>query len=200
MSQYTPLLWRLAGAVLDPVQLAGLHTLTNAPTLDYSALVAFDLALGGPSMERLTCNSRGRFTIKDRDLFRSLQYCYVGFYTGSKNGTLENHTRTIVQMSSLHLEYLVKRIAWMPRATMGAALHNPLSRVRIGQPIWQHLIDFLPVYNSAKHDMSQPKDTHFFSVEEAVLAYIISRWLAQQLYQYARLTTDLQIYDQPCPR
>ena len=199
MSQYTPLLWRLAGTVLTAAQLTDLRGLLQTPQLDYTALTDFDLALGGPSMRRLTCAGHGRYAIKDRDLFWSLQYCYLYFYTGCNNGTLENFTRFLVQMSSLHLKDLVKRIALLPRVTMGGALYSPLCRVRIGQPTWQHLVDLLPVYNSAKHDMDQPKDTHLFSVEEAVVTYVVCRQLAQPLYRHAHLRTDLGLYEQPCP-
>ncbi|MDQ2806491.1 MAG: hypothetical protein M3Z04_06180 [Chloroflexota bacterium] len=198
MNQYTPVLWRLAEAVLDSVQLGELHTVVQAAVLDYAGLVAFDLALGGPSLDRLTCNDRLNCADGDRDLFRSLQYCYPSFYSGSKNGTLEWHTRTIVQMSALHLEDLVKRIARMLVGTMGAALYSPLIKLHIGQPTRQQLHDFLPLYNSAKHDMDHPKDTHLFSVEDAILAYVVSRQLARPLYGHARLQTNLQIYDQPC--
>jgi len=109
-------------------------------------------------------------------------------------------TREIVHMSGLHLESLLKRIGRVRRPwPLGKLLAehsiqsrlSPLTRLRIDR--------FRNAYNAAKHDVDHAKDTHLFSTEDAVLAYIISRKIGMLLYPQARLRTDMAIFEQECP-
>ncbi len=56
---------------------------------------------------------------------------------------------------------------------------------------------FVPVYNEAKHAFDHEKDTHRYSVKDAVLAYFVCRRLGARMYPVARLCTDLSIFDAP---
>lgn len=82
---------------------------------------------------------------------------------------------------------------------LGRVLRDPRVRQRLPTDIWQRVDQFTGIYNEAKHTMSHAKDTHLFSVEDAVLAYILARKLAATFYPTARLHTDLAIFSQPCP-
>jgi hypothetical protein len=71
-------------------------------------------------------------------------------------------------------------------------------RSKLDPLTWRRIKRFTTPYNAAKHDFDQPKDTHLFSIADALIAYIVARKLGIALYPLASLTTDLTIFDQAC--
>ena len=49
---------------------------------------------------------------------------------------------------------------------------------------------FAKIHNVAKHGFEHDRDTHMFSMQDAVLAYVVSRRLGLTLYPLANLVTD----------
>jgi hypothetical protein len=193
-------LWHLAEDLLTPAELSQLRSLVRTDPIDYGQLVKFDRMLSGPSISQLSCNGSGRYATSDRDVFRPLQYCSIHFHLGSQHGDLEWRSRLIIHMSSLHVESLVKRIGTVSHLPwpLGRAMRESVVRNKIDRHTWNCISKFTAVYNQAKHNVSQPKDTHLFSIEDAVLAYVISRKLGMYLYPVAMLGTDLAIFEQDC--
>jgi hypothetical protein len=101
---------------------------------------------------------------------------------------VEWFARDIVQMSGLHIEKLLNRVGECT-GTLGHALNNTLVKRGIGRIAWAQAHTFRGIYNAAKHDVCQDKDTHLFSVEDAVLAYFVSRKLGAAFYPLAGLRT-----------
>jgi hypothetical protein len=93
-------------------------------------------------------------------------------------------------MSGLHIETLLNRVGQFSGFTLGRALNDKRVRPRIGPVAWSRTDKFRKIYNAAKHDVCQDKDTHLFSVEDAVLAYFVSRKLAEAFYPLAKLRTQ----------
>ena len=189
----------LASDMLSEDELDESGDLFTEEPFDRQKLIALDKKLGGPGFSNVSCNGTGRYHVQDRDIFRPLQYCSMYFklaYEGSEAHWLN---RTLVQMSSLHIEGLVKSMVGGSQYPLGRVLRD--QRVRQGLPAdaWSRIDRFTGIYNEAKHTMSHAKDTHLFSIQDAVMAYIISRQLAKTLYPVARLHTDLAIFAQDCP-
>src|SRR5439155_27247629 len=73
----------------------------------------------------------------------------------------------------------------------GSALFNWAVRRRLATQTFEHLKRFGIIYSSAKHDFNHAASTHRFSMPDAVLAYVIARRLATELYALANLRTSL---------
>jgi len=164
-------------------------------------MAAFDLSLGGPSMTRLDCHNSGRYDIKDRGVFRPLQYCCSYLELADRVDQIEWLTRELVHMSGLHLETTLKRVGQtsMPWP-LGILLNNSTIQRKVNIQLRNQISQFLDIYNASKHDVEQPKDTHLFSLEDAVIAYAISRKIGTQLYPMATLATNIAIFDTDCPK
>lgn len=191
MGKHTTSLWRLITELLSAPEVAELRQIVQVSPLEYAALVTFDQQLGGPSMGVLSANNSGRYETADRDVFRPLQYCSM--YLRADPTTREWMARETVHMAGLHLESLIKRVGGLGPLPLGTALRHILVRPKLDPVLWQQIDDFSKVYNAAKHTVDHAKDTHLFSVEDAVLAYLIARQLGAQLYPLAKLKTDLAV-------
>lgn len=101
-------------------------------------------------------------------------------------------------MSSVHIEGLIKNIGNIFHLPLGAALRNTIVKRKVDPILWRQLDTFTRVYNDAKHNFSHEKDTHMFSVEDAVLSYFVCRKLGTKLYPLAKLVTDIKIFDREC--
>ena len=190
MSSFTQELWVLAEGLLTHQELRHTHAIGKTTPLVFDQLLELDEIMGGACMTRLTNPAgKGQYNLDDRDVFRPLQYCAMYFYRKADMTEVESFTRAIVQMSGLHIESLIGRIGEMFGMTLGQALHHWRMKKRIGNFTWQCVDRFRKIYNSAKHDVDHEMDTHMFSVEDAVLAYIVSRKLGDGLYPLAKLKT-----------
>ena len=165
------------------------HLVVGANPLNCDQLLDLDQTVGGACMSTVTQNGTGQYHLDDRDVFRPLQYCEMYFYRKDDMSEVEWYTRHIVQMSGLHIETLLNRVGEMSGATLGHALNNNRVKKRIGRVAWTQADRFRSIYNAAKHDVCQDKDSHLFSVEDAVLAYLVSRKLGDGFYHPAKLRT-----------
>jgi hypothetical protein len=189
MGTHTHTLWQLTTELVAALDLGTLRAIAQASPFEYNALVTFDQQLGGPSMGILSANNSGRYEVADREVFRPLQYCSM--FLEADSPTREWTARETVHMAGLHLESLIKRVGQVGPVPLGAALRHILVRPKLDPVLWQQMVRFAKVYNAAKHNVNHPKDTHLFSVEDAVLAFIVARQLAMQLYPLVKLKTEL---------
>lgn len=203
MKNHTETLWQLITELFKTQEVGQIRLLTKTKTLDLFFLTTFDDTLGGPSVSHMNCGREGRYEIPDRDIFRPLQYCGMYFKVMSLKEYIDDPlwlTRDIVEMSSLHIEGLIKNIGSIARLPLGVALRNAIVKQRVDPKIWEQIDTFTHVYNHAKHNFSHEKDTHMFSVEDAVLSYFVCRKLGVILYPLARLTTDMRIFEEECEK
>lgn len=194
MGLHTPTLQYLCRELLGPAEERQLEALVKSAVsapLNFEAVIAFDDSLVGPSLSRLR---EVRYQPADRDVFRPLQYVDMEFRAAIRFGEMEWRARDIVEMASLHVESLIKRIGRVGRMPLGAALGNVLVQRRVDAVTYRRIRRYVAVYNAAKHDMDQPMGTHLFSEEDAVRAYTICRKLALPLYPLAGLVTDMRTY------
>lgn len=92
-------------------------------------------------------------------------------------------------MCGLHLESLIKRLFKITRYPLGQALSLPLAKLKLENQLYLDLKAIIKPYNSAKHDMKHNKDTHLFDVNSALLYYVTTRKLSQQLMPITHLYT-----------
>lgn len=178
-----------------------IRLLIEAKPFALDQLIAFDEKLVGPSISRMNCERSGRYEIADRDIFRPLQYCGSYFDAMFSKENIDDPlwlTRDIVEMSSLHIESLIKNIGSIARLPLGTALQKAIVKQRVDPETWKQLDTFTHVYNDAKHNFSHEKDTHMFSVEDATLSYLVCRKLGEKLYPLARLVTNISIFEKEC--
>jgi hypothetical protein len=196
MKRLSTILHALAKDLLTPDQFRMLNAWRFTFPQDYAELVRFDLSLGGPALTRVSAKNLGRYNIADREVFRPYQYCEQYFVMVANGSGAEWLTRSIVHMSSVHLESLTKRIGHVPMLPLGTALREPsIQRAVHPQTILQ-LKAYAQVFNAAKHDVDHEMDTHLFSMDDAVLAYITSRVLGMKLYPLSSLKTHMDVFDQ----
>jgi len=186
----TAVLMGLARELFTPDEFDLLRRLSESQPLDRGALVEFDHSLGGPSM----ATSSGVYDADDRDVFRPLQYCSVYFLDVEHNA--EWLARDIVEMSSVHIESLIKRIGKFGFLPLGTVLRKPLVKRRLDPTTWAQVERFTTIFNQAKHRFDHDKGTHLFSMADAVVAYFVCRRLGQKLYQLAGLSTDLAVFSE----
>jgi len=171
MGPHSKELLQLAGELYPPVILAEIRFLRISSPDDLKRLIDFDGRFGGPSLESINKDGSGNYEIADRDVFRPLQYCEMHFRVGLQDSSLEWQARDIVEMSCLHIETLLKRISGISWLPLGALLQKPMVRRKLDEGTYRKAVDFSRVFNQAKHHMSHEKDTHLFSVSDAMLAY-----------------------------
>ena len=81
---------------------------------------------------------------------------------------------------------------------LGAALRKTIVKRKVDSTTWKQIDTFTHIYNDAKHNFGHEKDTHMFSVEDALLAYFVCRKLGLKLYSLASLATDIRLFDHEC--
>ena len=201
MERHTEILWQLVDELFAEDEKNRLRSLLVSNIPDAEAVIAYDDSLSGPSITRLNCNNTGRYAIDDRDIFRPLQYCAMNFRLEQRpdwKNDPEWHTRDLIEMSSDHIESLIKNIGGVFHLPLGAALRNAIVKKKVNSTTWTQIEMFTHIYNDAKHNFSQPKDTHLFSVEDALLSYFVCRKLGMKLYSIANLATDVRIFEKEC--
>ncbi len=183
MTTHTAALWQIAEALYPSAAVAALRAL--AVPLDVEALLDLNRQTPGPHLTLLREN-KTIYAAADRDVFRPLEYC--ARFLGAEESARVWLARGTVHMAGLHLEALVKRVARLGPVPLGAGLRAARVRRLVGSAHWEQLVAFAHVYNASKHDVNQPLNTHLFSVEDAVVAYCVSRRLALPLYPLACLS------------
>jgi len=201
MEKHTETLRRLVAELFTADEQNRLKTLVAPKIPSAEAVIVYDESLGGPSITRLNCNNTGRYAGEDRDIFRPLQYCAMDFLKDQGadwKDDAEWLARDLVEMSSLHIESLIKNIGSVFHLPLGAALRNAIVKNKVDSTTWKQIDTFTHIYNDAKHNFSHAKDTHMFSVEDALLSYFVCRKLGAKLYPLANLATDIKIFDKEC--
>lgn len=201
MKSHTETLGQLVIALFTTEEVRQIRLLSESWPLDLSLLIKFDDTLDGPSVSRMNCERHGRYEIPDRSIFRPLQYCGMYFKAMISKENIDDPlwlTRDIVEMSSLHIESLIKNIGSVFHLPLGAALRNAVVKSKVDAITWSQIEKFTHIYNDAKHNFSHDKDTHMFSVEEALLSYFVCRKLGVKLYPLAKLATDMRIFEKEC--
>ena len=200
---YNGILWTLAGELLREEELGRLRGLISP--LSFDRLLEFDEHLGGPGMHCLDVFGE-EFSVDDWDVFRPFKYCYM--HLSKPREKAEWSTRYVVHMCGLHLELLLKRVARCGQMTLGQGVHNPTVARKLDPVVRRRIGLFVAVYNAAKHAPSPPpeepehegdvlEEPHLFSVEDAVLAYVVCRRLARYAYPHARLKTPRSVWWRP---
>ena len=197
METHNRILRNLTDELLSSDEVDHLRQIIETEPFDPDKVIEFDLSLGGPSISRINCKRSGRYSVDDRDIFRPLQYCSM-YFLPTHRREIEWDSRDIVEMSSLHIESLIKRIGQVGFLPLGQALGNVIVKSKVDANTWNQIKRYTGIYNSAKHDFSHEKDTHMFSVEDALLAYFICRKLGQKLYPLVDLVTDLSVFERNC--
>lgn len=186
MGVHTAILWSLTNQLYTRASVVELRELTQTDPFDYTWLEIFDQKLGGPCISTLTDkDGHGRYAVEDREIFRPLQYCAMYL----EHSQPEWLARATVHMSGLHLESLIKRIGRLGPIPLGQAISHQLIHRKLDSITLQQIKGFKDLYNAAKHDIAQSKDTHLFLITDAVLAYLITRQLGMKLYPLATLVT-----------
>jgi hypothetical protein len=194
MGKHTAALRQLAQELLSVDAFTELGSIAGADHPKIDDVIAFDMRRGGPNFITVNCGDVGRYAVEDRDVFRPFQYCTAHFQRMLGSDVDEWPARDIVEMSSLHIEALVKRIGNAMNFPLGKALRNVLARRRIDPVTWDQIDRYTRIYNDAKHSFTHDKDTHMFSVGDAILAYFVSRALGAKLYPLAGLATNLGVF------
>jgi len=176
-----------------------LFAISATQPLDRRRLADFDDALEGPSFGRIVDrryeggrlgiagHGVGRYALRDSDVFRPLQYCAV--YLMEIDEKAEWLARLVVAMSGAHLEGLVKRIVGLHWVPLGRGVREAIVNRKVDVRTGQQLRRFSEICNTAKHEFERNR-MHLFSIGDAVVAYAVSRRLAQRLYPLANLATD----------
>lgn len=194
MGLHSDALWELAAELCDSATLSRLYDIATEGPIDYDALAQLDGRIGGPSISTINRGGTGRYEVADRDVFRPLQYCAMMFRNASHRGEIEWRARDIVEMSSLHIEALIKRIGNLFHLPLGAVLRRPVVKARLDAATFAQVERFTRIYNDAKHNMRHNKDTHLFATSDALAAYLVSRKLGLVLYPMAGLQTDIGVF------
>ncbi len=201
MKHHAEVLRQLVSELFTDEEIGHLQILVSVPVPDAKAILDFDDTIIGPSTRRLNCLNTGRYAVEDRDIFRPLQYCAMDFLK-DKGADWEDDAewlaRDLVEMSSLHIESLIKNIGNVLHLPLGAALRNIIVRQKVDAITWNQIDRVTKIYNDAKHNFSHVKDTHMFSVEDAVLSYFVCRRLGLKLYPLADLATHMAIFESEC--
>lgn len=210
MTNHTETLIHLGTELLRADKWRTLYRISASIPFERSALIEFDDTLWGPSLSRIANNGPNapgtlgiprhgitRCEIEDRAIFKPLHYCMVSLTDPDQD--LEWEARSVVEMSSAHLEHLVGRIGRLTMLPLGNVLRKTIVRQKIDPVTWDQLWRYRGIYNAAKHQFDHALGTHLFSVQDAVIAYEVSRRLGQELHHQASLKTDPRFERDPSP-
>ena len=161
----------------------------------YKQVELFELSLNkGVGIHNINdfVEGRGRYNIKDRDIFRPFQY--IEAYLQMDYEDIEWITREIVHMCGLHLESAIKRLFKLTRIPLGQALTYKIAELKLGRELLSDLKVIVKPYNSAKHSLMHDKDTHMFDIHTTLLCYAITRKLSNELLPLIHLYTDENVW------
>lgn len=159
----------------------------------FLGMMQIDMKIGGAGIHNINYGSTGRYEIKDRDVFRPIQYIFA--YLKMRPDDFDWVTREIIHMSGLHLESLIKRLFSFNRLPLGQALAIPLAKIKLDSQLHSSLKAMVRPYNNAKHHLEHKKDTHLFSVESALLYYVSVRKLSLKIMPLTHLYTPSEIWN-----
>ncbi|WP_226646153.1 hypothetical protein [Mesobacillus subterraneus] len=187
-------IWDIARKRLSQHEMEYLQNINFLGDNIYSQVLQFDRILNaGVGLHNINDeNSRGRYHIKDREIFRPFQYIEV--YLKMDYQQIEWLTREIIHMCGLHLESLIKRLLTLTRMPLGQALTLRLAGLRLDRQLLDDLKVIVKPYNDAKHSLLQPKDSHFFDIQTTILCYAVTRKLSIELLSVVNLYTPEYVW------
>src|SRR5512144_855749 len=134
MERHAETLRRLVSELFTEEEQIRLGELLTRKIPDANSIIGYDESLDGPSITRLNCHNTGRYAVEDRDIFRPLQYCARDFLK-DKGADWEDDAewlaRDLVEMSSLHIESLIKNIGGVFRFPLGRALQEAVVKRKV---------------------------------------------------------------------
>lgn len=177
----------IANRLLTSEEIRDIQFIANNRKNLFNDMLEIDMKIGGAGIHNINIGDTGRYEIKDRDIFRPIQYIYA--YLKMKPEDFDWVTREIIHMSGLHLESLIKRLFAIRRYPLGQALALPLAKVKLEKQLYENLKLVIKPYNNAKHSLNQYKDTHLFDVETALFYYVAVRKISLMLMPITHLYT-----------
>ncbi|MEK4250337.1 hypothetical protein [Paenibacillus sp. FSL W7-1287] len=183
----------IADRMLTSEEISNIQVICQNRKNLFLGMIQIDMRIGGAGIHNINCGKTGRYEIKDRDVFRPIQYIYA--YLKMKPDDFDWVTREIIHMSGLHLESLVKRLFSINRFPLGQALAIPLAKIKLDSELHTNLKAMVGPYNNAKHHLEQKKDTHLFDVESALLYYVSVRKLSIKIMPLTHLYTSSETWD-----
>lgn len=153
----------------------------------FDLLLPIDQAIPGLGVHNVDEGYSGVYQIKDRPIFRPIQY--VSSRLNTRN--IEWFTRDIVKYSCLHVENSLKlRLDVAGPYSVGMILkRSGYKKLDVGlSGVLQQLNSL--VYNRAKHTIERNDlDSHMFSVSDAVAIYLSCRMLGAHLLRDIPIST-----------
>ncbi|RNB70404.1 hypothetical protein [Brevibacillus panacihumi] len=159
----------------------------------YEKLLEFDQKLGGIGIYNINHGDLGRYHVNDRDIFRPLQYIERYFQLDYENRAWV--TREIIHMCGLHLESMMKNIFLISRLPLGQAVAQKAASLKLGRELVNDIKEIVKLYNDSKHRVDQDKDSHLFSVQDAVMCYVATRKISMSVVPYVKLDTPEDVWN-----
>jgi len=183
----------IANRILTSEEINNIQVICQNRKNLFLGMMQIDMRIGGAGIHNINSGNTGRYEIKDRDVFRPIQYIYA--YLKMEPGDFDWVTREIIHMSGLHLESLVKRLFSINKFPLGQALAIPLAKIKLDGHLHSNLKAIVRPYNNAKHHLEHNKDTHLFDVESAMLYYVSVRKLSLKVMPLTHLYTSFETWD-----
>ena len=153
----------------------------------FELLLPIDQTIPGLGVHNVDEGNSGVYQIKDRPIFRPIQY--VTSRLNTRN--IEWFTRDIIKYSCLHVENSLKlRLNVAGPYSIGMILKRSGSKnLNVGLSSVLRQLNSL-VYNRAKHTIEHNDlDSHMFSVADAVAIYLSCRMLGAHLLRDIPIST-----------
>lgn len=192
MGTQTAALWQLAFELLDYPTLQRLRTVATACRFDIHALTDLDRKIGGPGIYNINEMNDGYYEGADREIFRPLQTCYGYFQTD--NLSLRVLAGDVVRMMSLHIDTLIKQASgrWASWLPLGQTFRYEMVKERLDTLTWDQLLRFTTCCTESRPMFLRQANEASYSVEDAVVAYVVGRKLAEALYPLVDLHTPVR--------
>lgn len=183
----------IAQRILTTDEMVAVQGITNNNDNVFNIIRSIDIKIGGAGIHNINNGNMGRYDIKDRDIFRPIQYIYA--YLKMNPEDFQWVTRGIIHMSGLHLESLIKKLLSLSKIPLGQALALPLAKLALDNQLYSDLKIVIKPYNNAKHQLKHHKDTHLFNVESALLYYVAVRKISLKLMTMTHLHTRTETWN-----
>ena len=188
-----PVLTHLVHKLLSDEELVFLEDVLFAEVDLYEKLLVLDQKIGGIGIHNINHGNRGRYHVNDRDIFRPLQYIERYFQLDYENRAWV--TREIIHMCGLHLEAMVKNIFVISKLPLGQAISQKAAPPKLGLELVNDIKVIVKLYNDSKHRVDQDKDTHLFSVQDAVMCYVATRKISMRVMPFVKLYTPIEVWN-----
>lgn len=111
----------IAQRILTTDEVVAIQAIANNNENIFNNIRSIVIKIGGAGIHNINKGNMGRYDIKDRDIFRPIQYIYA--YLKMNLDDFHWVIRGIIHMSGLHLESLIKKLFSLNKIPLGQALH-----------------------------------------------------------------------------